>query len=68
MVICVIYYVIFRYRSGLPVLGSIPHDWEQEQIEVLTNAEEFEYLEEYKQALGRRDRMRGVPSRWREVG
>ncbi len=68
IVICVIYYVIYRYRSGLPVLGSIPHNWEQEQIEVLTNAEEFEYLEEYKQALVRRDRMRGVPPPRREVG
>ena len=68
ILICLIYYVLFRRRNGLPVFGSVPHDWEQEQIEVLTNAEEFDLLEEYKQALIRRDRMRGVPSRWSEGG
>jgi len=66
LVICVIYYAIFRKRSGLPVLGSVPHDWEKEQVEVLTHAEEFELLEQYKQALVRRDRKLGVPSRWSE--
>jgi len=64
----VIYYVIFRHRNGLPVLGSVPHDWEKEQIEVLTSAEEFDLMEEYKQALIRRDRMLGVPSRWSKEG
>ena len=64
ILICVIYYVIFRRRSGLPVWNSIHHDWEQEQVEVLTNAEEYDLLEQYKQALIRRDKMREVPSRW----
>lgn len=68
ILICLIYYVIFRRRSGLPVLGSVPHDWEQEQMEVLTSAEEFDLREEYKQALIRRDRVLGVPSRWGKVG
>ncbi len=61
-----IYYVIFRYRSGLPILGNVRHDWDKEQVEVLTQAEEFELVEQYKQALIRRDRARGVPSRWEE--
>lgn len=60
----VIYYAIFRKRNGLPALGSVPHDWEKEQVEVLTNAEEYELLEQYKQALVQRDRQKGVPSRW----
>jgi APA family basic amino acid/polyamine antiporter len=68
LLLCVSYYVLFRRRSGLPVFGSVPHDWEQEQIDVLTSAEEFELVEEYKQALVRRDRMRGLRSRWSEVG
>jgi APA family basic amino acid/polyamine antiporter len=68
VLLCVVYYVIFRRRSGLPVLGSVPHDWEQEQIEVLTNAEEFDLLEQYKQALIRRDKKLGVPSRWNQGG
>ena len=66
ILICLIYYVVFRHRNGLPIFGSVPHDWEREQIEVLTKAEEFESLEEYKQALTRRDRMHGVRSRWDE--
>ena len=51
---------------AVPVFGSVPHDWEKEQVEVLTNAEEFELLEQYKQALVQRDRQQGVPSRWEE--
>jgi APA family basic amino acid/polyamine antiporter len=66
ILICLTYYLIFRRRNGLPLLGSVPHDWEKEQIEVLTNAEEFDSLEQYKQALIRRDRKLGVPSRWEE--
>jgi len=61
-----IYYAIFRRRNRLPVLGSIEHDWEKEQVEVLTNAEEYDLLEQYKQALIRRDRARGAHSRWEE--
>lgn len=66
LLIGIIYYAIFRRRNGLPILGSIRHDWEQEQVDVLTNAEEYDLLEQYKQALIRRDRARGVPSRWEE--
>jgi APA family basic amino acid/polyamine antiporter len=60
------YYVFFRRQQGLPVLGSVKHDWEQEQVDVLTRAEEYELLEEYKQALVRRDRKAGISSRWAE--
>ena len=66
ILICLTYYLIFRRQNGLPLLGSVPRDWEKEQIEVLTNAEEFDSLEQYKQALIRRDRKLGVPSRWEE--
>ncbi len=64
----VIYYAYFRRKNGLPVFGSVPHDWEQEQVEVLTAAEEFESLAKYKQALARRDKQLGVPSRWSKDG
>ncbi len=53
---CVVYYVFWRRRNGYPVRGNVPHDWEQEQVAVLTSAEEFELLEEYKDALASRDR------------
>ncbi len=53
-----IYYFFYRRSQKLPVLGSVPHDWEKEQIEVLTSAEEFDLLEQYKNALNARDRKR----------
>jgi len=64
LTICLAYYIAFRLRSGLPVLGNVRHDWEQEQVDVLTRAEEFDLVEKYKQALVRRDRKAGVQSRW----
>ncbi len=54
-----LYYLWFRRRQKLPVLGSIARDWEAEQRRVLEEAEEFELLEEYKIALAQRDRERG---------
>jgi APA family basic amino acid/polyamine antiporter len=64
LLIGVIIYAVFRHRNGLPIFGNVPHDWEQEQVEVLTSAEEFESLARYKQALARRDMQRGIQSRW----
>jgi APA family basic amino acid/polyamine antiporter len=66
VLLCIGYYLFYRRRRGLPVLGSIVHDWEQEQVEVLTNAEEFELVEQYKQALIQRDKQHGLRSRWIE--
>ena len=64
MLLCVGYYFYYRHRSGLPLLGSVKHDWEAEQMDVLTQAEEYELLEQYRQALVRRDRKLGIRSRW----
>lgn len=61
-----IIYAAFRRRNGLPIFGNVPHDWEQEQVDVLTSAEEFESLAAYKQALARRDQQKGIQSRWTE--
>lgn len=66
VLLCIVYYAVFRRRNKLPVFRSVPHDWEQEQIEVLKNAEEFESLEEYRQALIQRDKAHGLKSRWEE--
>jgi APA family basic amino acid/polyamine antiporter len=66
ILVCVVYYVIYRWRNRLPVRSSIPHDWEQEQVDVLTSAEEYELVEQYKQALAQRDKRHGVRSRWLE--
>jgi basic amino acid/polyamine antiporter, APA family len=53
-----IYYFFYRRSQNLPILGTVPRDWEQEQIDVLTSAEEFDLLEQYKNALAARDRAR----------
>jgi APA family basic amino acid/polyamine antiporter len=56
ILLCVGYYFYFRHHNGLPLLGNVHHDWEKEQIEVLTAAGETELLEQYKVALEKRDK------------
>lgn len=52
------YYLWYRQRQGLPLWGSVKRDWETRQKEVLNSAEEYEMLEQYKEALVERDRVR----------
>lgn len=66
VLICIGYFIFFRRRHNMPVLGNVPHDWEKEQVEVLTSAEEYDLVEQYKQALVKRDKKLGVKSRWLE--
>lgn len=54
--ICLVYYYFFRTCHAMPVLGSLSRDWEKLQMAVLTSAEEFDLLEQYKVALAERDR------------
>jgi len=56
VVACFIYYAWYRRKSGLPVFGSLPRDWEAQQQHVLAEAEEFDLLERYRQSLLTRDR------------
>jgi APA family basic amino acid/polyamine antiporter len=56
VILCISYYFMWRRRNHLPLTGNVKHDWEKEQIAVLTSAEEFDLLEDYKDALARRDR------------
>jgi APA family basic amino acid/polyamine antiporter len=58
VVLCFVYYAWFRRKNGLPVFGSIPRHWEQDQKAILKSAEEFEMLEKYEAALSARDRAR----------
>jgi APA family basic amino acid/polyamine antiporter len=58
VILCFAYYAWYRKRNGFPVLKSIRRDWEAEQIEVLTSAEEYDLLEQYKLALAERDKKR----------
>jgi len=66
VLLCFVYYVWYRRSQKLPI-GTIKRDWETEQIHVLTSAEEYEMLEEYKEALTSRDKQRGIKSRWEGV-
>ncbi len=58
VILCFIYYVWYRKKENLPLFRSAKHDWEKEQVEVLTSAEEFDLLEQYKNALAERDKRR----------
>ena len=53
---CFIYYAWYRHGRRLPILHSVKRDWETEQKAVLTSAEEFDLLEQYKVALADRDK------------
>jgi len=55
-----LYYAWFRRKSGYPLMKSLKRDWEKEQIEVLTSAEEYDLLEQYKVALGQKAKQERV--------
>lgn len=57
ILLCFVYYAWFRRRHTLPVLGTVRRDWEREQQAVLLSAEEYDLLEQYKNALAERDRQ-----------
>ena len=44
-------YFFYRKKMNLPLMGNVKRDWEKDHIDILTSAEEFEYLEQYKTAL-----------------
>ena len=56
VVLCLLYYVAYRRRRGLPVWRSIDHAWEEQQRAVLRDSEEYDLLEAYEFALAQRDR------------
>jgi len=62
VVFCVIGYLIYRRRRGLPVVGNVKRDWEADQMRVLEEAEEFDLLEQYRNSLAseKRWQQRGV--------
>ena len=49
-------YLLYRHRRRLPLFQPLKRDWEGVTREVLTEAEEFESLEEYEAALAERKR------------
>jgi len=55
---CFIYYAWYRRKERMPVFKSIKRNWEKEQIQILTSAEEYDLLEQYKNALAERDKKK----------
>lgn len=43
----IIFYTIYRLRTGKPVLGSLPRNWNKHHRQTLANAGELEMLDEY---------------------
>lgn len=58
ILLCFLYYAWYRKKEGLPIFRSVKHDWEKHQMDVLLSAEEYDLLEQYKNALAERDRRR----------
>src|SRR5205807_937178 len=55
IIVAVLLYMLHRRRQRMPLVGNIPRDWEATQKRVLLEAEEYESLEAYEQALAERD-------------
>ncbi len=50
----VAYYFWYRRKTGRPLLRSLPHDWEAEQLEILADTGEWELYERFKIEVERR--------------
>jgi len=55
IILAVLLYLLHRRKQRMPMLGNIPRDWEATQRRVLLEAEEYESLEQYEEALAARD-------------
>ena len=49
-------FLVSKEERAYRCLGSVKHNWEEEQKSILTSAEEFDMLEQYKIALAERDK------------
>jgi APA family basic amino acid/polyamine antiporter len=58
-------YVWHRKRSKLPIMGTIPRDWPQEQLKVYEDAEEYDLVEEFRENLARKRYLSGEERRER---
>ena len=55
-------YLIYRKRKGLPVLGSRPMDWPEQQITILKEAGELELMDELTEKLRARGKAPEGPA------
>ena len=50
------YYFWYRHKMGHPLIRSLPHDWDAEQLEILADTGEWELYERFKIEVERRKR------------
>lgn len=50
----VAYYLWYRHKTGRPVMQSLPHDWDAEQLAILSDTGEWELYERFKIEVERR--------------
>jgi APA family basic amino acid/polyamine antiporter len=55
----VLYYAWYRRRTGRPVWGSLPRDWDAQQLKILEDTGEYELLERFRIERMRRQQERG---------
>lgn len=56
----VLYYAWYRRRTGRPVWGSLPRDWDAQQLRILEETGEWDLLERFKMEVARRKRAPSV--------
>jgi len=57
----IVLFFLYRRKQGLPMLKTLPRDWETATKKVLLEAEEFKSLEEYEAALNEHRARTGEP-------
>jgi len=53
VVLGIIFFIAYRWRSKRPVLGSVERDWVRHHERVLANAGELEMLDEYRENVAK---------------
>ena len=48
------YYFWYRRKTGRPIMKSLPHNWDAEQLEILADTGEWELYERFKIEVERR--------------
>ncbi|HVC32861.1 MAG TPA: APC family permease [Chloroflexota bacterium] len=61
IVLGLVLYWAYRQRAGLPLFGTVTHDWDREQTDVYRDAGEIGILEEFEENLERRNRFLSAP-------
>ena len=59
IVFAFLFYIVYRRRRRLPVLGTVRRDWDSITRQVLKSAEEWKSLEEYEAAIRDGTRLSG---------